>query len=259
MFLKVVVVEDEEIIRKGLIFSINWLDMECMVAGSAKDGREGLEVIRRERPDIVLTDILMPQMSGLEMIEQALAEYQFHSIILTSYSEFELAKKALQIGVSDYLLKPVDEDELRAVLEKIRNQIAHSNRHKKMEKLSQTRVLSAYDDLKLLESAADSGDSYVKQTYEIVKNRYADKLSISSVAEELGVSASYLSRKLKASLNVTFVDLLNQYRVKEALKLLNQGTMRIYEISDLVGFSEYKYFCSVFKKYTGVSPSAFLK
>lgn len=259
MLLKVVVVEDEEIIRKGMIFSINWLDMECIVAGSAQDGQEGLEVIRRVQPDVVLTDILMPRMSGLEMIEQALTEYQFYSIVLTSYSEFELAKRALQIGVADYLLKPVDEEELRVVLEKIRNQIIYNNRYKKIEELSQDRILTAYDDWRLFESAAGSGDFYVKRTYEIVKERYMEKLSISSVAEELGVSSSYLSRKLKASLNVTFVDLLNQYRIKEALKLLSQGTMRIYEVSDQVGFSGYKYFCSVFKKYTNISPSEFLK
>ncbi|MBS1485079.1 MAG: helix-turn-helix transcriptional regulator, partial [Clostridium sp.] len=69
----------------------------------------------------------------------------------------------------------------------------------------------------------------------------------------------YLSRKLKAGLNTTFVDLLNQYRIKKALNMLNQGTMRIYEISDELGFSEYKHFCSVFKKYTNVTPSEFLK
>lgn len=75
----------------------------------------------------------------------------------------------------------------------------------------------------------------------------------------MGVSASYLSRKLRGSLNITFVDLLNQYRVKMALQLLNQGTLRIYEISDRLGFSEYKHFCSVFKRYTNVTPTEFVK
>ena len=83
--------------------------------------------------------------------------------------------------------------------------------------------------------------------------------SLAGVAESLGVSTSYLSRKLKAGLNTTFVDLLNQYRIKKALNMLSQGTMRIYEISDELGFSEYKHFCGVFKKYTNVTPSEFLK
>ena len=240
MLLKVVIVEDEEIIRKGLTFALNWLDMGCIIVGTAKDGAEGLETIRREQPDIVLTDIKMPKMNGLKMIETAIKDQQFYSLVLTSYSEFELARQAIHMGVTDYLLKPVDE-------------------YEKIEKISQDRLLTVYDEWKIFDSAKNSMDPYVKRTYEFVKQHYKEKVSINQVAESLGVSTSYLSRKLKAGLNTTFVDLLNQYRIKKALNMLSQGTMRIYEISDELGFSEYKHFCGVFKKYTNVTPSEFLK
>ena len=225
MLLKVVIVEDEEIIRKGLTFALNWLDMGCIIVGTAKDGAEGLETIRREQPDIVLTDIKMPKMNGLKMIETAIKDQQFYSLVLTSYSEFELARQAIHMGVTDYLLKPVDEDELKESLDKIRQQIAYASKYEKIEKISQDRILTVYDEW---------------------KQHYKEKVSINQVAESLGVSTSYLSRKLKAGLNTTFVDLLNQYRIKKALNMLSQGTMRIYEISDELGFSEYKHFCGVF-------------
>lgn len=77
------------------------------------------------------------------------------------------------------------------------------------------------------------------------------------MSEHLGVSTSYLSRRLRAGLDTTFVNPLNQYRIKKTLSILNTGSMRIYEISDELGFSEYKYFCGVFKKYTNVTPSEF--
>ena len=80
-----------------------------------------------------------------------------------------------------------------------------------------------------------------------------------SIAEELGISASYLSRKFKESTGQTFLDVLNKYRIQKAIALLGEGSLRVYEISDQVGFSEYKYFCSVFKKYTGMSPTEFAK
>lgn len=259
MLLKVLIVEDEEIIRKGLVYAIDWLELGCIVAGSAKDGIEGLEMIRKEKPDVVLTDIKMPRMSGLEMIKKGLQEEKFYSIVLTSYSEFDLAKQALHIGVTDYLLKPVDEDELKEVLEKIRKQLQVTNKVKRIEKISQDRVLTEDGDWKIFDMAEQSMDIYVKETYNIIKEGYREKLSINFVADRLGVSPSFLSRRLKAGLNATFVDILNQYRVKEAIHMLNRGDMRVYEISDSLGFSEYKYFCSVFKRYTGVSPTEFVK
>ena len=257
--MKVLTVEDEEIIRKGLEFAVDWLELGCIVTGAARDGAEGLEMIKKERPDVVLTDIRMPKISGLQMIEEGLKEYGFYSIVLTSYSEFDLAKQALHIGVTDYLLKPVDEDELKEVLDKIRKQMEVTNKVKKIEKISRDRVFSEDTDWKIFEIAEKSVDIYVKQTYDIIRNHYMEKLGINSVADSLGISPSFLSRRLKASLNATFVDVLNQYRVKEAIHLLKKGTMRIYEISDSLGFSEYKYFCSVFKRYTGTSPTEFVK
>ncbi len=259
MPLKVVIVEDEEMIRKGLVLVINWLEMDCTVVGAAKDGLEGLEVIRTQHPDIVLTDIKMPRIDGLKMLETALREQNFYSIVLTSYSEFDLARQAIRAGVTDYLLKPVDEEELKVVVNKIRERVDTERRYQKFKELSQERALTAQDEWGIFDAAGESMDYYVEKTFEFIKNHYQEKLSINEVAESLEVSPSYLSRKLKAKLNITFVDLLNRYRIKQAISLLNQGTMKIYEVSDQLGFSDYKYFCNVFKKYANVSPSEFVK
>lgn len=259
MLMRVVIVEDEEIIRKGLEVAIDWMEYGCIVVGTAENGADGLELIRRELPDIVLTDIKMPRLSGLDMIEQAGAEQNFYSIILTSYSEFELAQKALKIGVSDYLLKPVDREELRMILDKISRRLNNQNRYEKIEQISQSRTITAQDEWAIFQMAKHSENYYVKRTYELIKERYQERISVNDVAEELGVSVSYLSRKLKTHLNITFVDLLNQYRIRKALMLLEQENQKIYEISEQVGFGEYKYFSSVFKKYTGSNPTEFIR
>ena len=259
MLLKVLIVEDEAVIRKGLEYAIDWMAMGCRVIATASDAETGLKLIRELEPDVVMTDICMPQMNGLKMLEEALKETSFHSIVLTGYSEFGYAQQAIRMGVVDYLLKPVDEEELRAVVDKIHKNSTKKRNKKELTEGSDGKTSTDSDMWKVFEVADKTVDIYVKKTYDIIKERYQEKLSISSVAEELNVSPSFLSRRIKANINVTFVDMLNQYRVNRALHLLNEGTMRIYEVSDILGFSEYKYFCSVFKKYTGITPSEFVK
>ena len=87
----------------------------------------------------------------------------------------------------------------------------------------------------------------------------SERLGINDIAEELKVSNSYISRKLKTKLSTSFVDLLSQYRIKKAISYLEKTDLMIYEISCKVGFSDYKYFCTVFKKYTSLSPSEYQK
>ena len=110
MILRVFIVEDEEMIRKGLVHTINWAGMGCLVVGSAADGRSGLSSILQKRPDVVITDIRMPEMDGLEMLERALAVYSFRIILLTSYADFDYARRAISLRACDYLLKPLDEE-----------------------------------------------------------------------------------------------------------------------------------------------------
>ena len=91
-------------IRNGLVKTLPWADMGCTVIGSAGDGKSGLEQIIERRPDVVITDIRMPEMDGFEMLERALAVYRFHIIIFTSYAEFDYAQKAISMHAYDYLL-----------------------------------------------------------------------------------------------------------------------------------------------------------
>lgn len=91
--IKVLIIEDENLIRKGLINTIDWLSMECIIAGEASNGKEGLKTIIEIKPDLVITDIKMPIMNGMDMLQEASEIYDFEKIILTSYGEFPYAKK----------------------------------------------------------------------------------------------------------------------------------------------------------------------
>lgn len=252
--LKILIVEDEDIIRKGLVFTIDWTSIGYVVVGEARNGEEGLEKILELSPDVVLADIKMPRMDGITMIQEAQKSRNFRSLILTSYAEFEYAQKAIALQVFDYILKPVDEDELIKTMQELNKNIV-KNRETELiiENKDSSLNLEYYIEL------AQTENRYVAQVIALIKKEYAEKISLEKIADDLGVSASYLSRKFKDITGQTFLDFLNKYRVQQAVKLLNSGQYKVYEISSLTGFSDYKHFCSVFKKYTLKSPTGFSK
>ena len=116
---RVVLIDDEIMALRGMAGSLPWNEMNMEIAGTARDGASGLELIRRRKPDIVITDIRMPGMDGLDMIRETLALWpETIFIILSGYSEFQYAKKAIAYGVMGYLEKPIDVGELKSTLKK---------------------------------------------------------------------------------------------------------------------------------------------
>lgn len=256
--IRILIVEDEEIIRKGLVHTIDWLSIGCTIVAEAADGVQGLEMIRKHKPELIITDIKMPFMSGIEMIKAASSEHSFESIILTSYAEFEYAKQAISMKVFDYILKPIDESKLMDIVVKAIDFIEQKRIYHDIYIKSKDKSDLDIVDLEFYIAGSQTNPFVYKALMQIQDDFYS-KLSIESIADELGISASYLSRKFKQETKQTFLDLLNKYRIQKAIELLGKGELRIYEISYKVGFSEYKHFCSVFKKYTNTSPTEFIK
>lgn len=251
---RVLVVEDEDIIRKGLIFMVDWLKVNCIVAGEATDGEEGLAKIKEIRPDIVITDVKMPGKDGLKMLEESIGEYQYEAIIISGYSEFEYAKKAITLHVTEYLLKPVDFEHLYKTIEKLTNKI--ENNRKVRNYLQELDRISADKSMDIHISYTDKS-KYTVKMLEYIKLYYSQKISINDLSERHGISSTYLNTKFKKETNYTFNDFLNRYRVLQAVELLKQNRLKIYEIAENVGFQDYKYFILVFKKYIGCSPRRF--
>lgn len=256
---RVLVVEDEDIIRKGLVYMVDWTKLNCIVAGEARDGVEGLKKIRELKPDIVITDIRMPFMDGIQMLEKSKDELKYESIIVSGYSEFEYAKKAITFGVTDYLLKPIDFEELDNSINKTTKKLenkkkAKANIQSQNEMRIYERVLNIrhYDSIK-------SKSKYVEQIIDYIENNYNKKISLNDLCVEMELSSVYLNNLFKQETNYTFNDFLNRYRILMSIQLLKDGKLMIYEIAENIGFQDYKYFSSVFKKYIGTSPTFFLE
>ena len=254
----IVIVEDEELIRKGLEYTFNWLTYDCVVIGEAKNGKEGFDLIKKVRPDIVITDVKMPILDGLEMLSN-FKEIYFETIVITGYAEFDYAKKAIKQNVSGFILKPIDHNELGLVLEKI---ISKIEKKKMLKEISQS--VSNFSEMHLIDK-----DLYFKNTnyecwfipkvLEYIEDNYSERIGIKDIADQLKISSTYLNRKFKKETKYTFNNFLNKYRIQRSLEYIREGNMLIYEIARAVGFTEYKYFSRVFKKYMKHTPSEFMK
>jgi two-component system, response regulator YesN len=252
---KVIIVEDEDIIRKGLMFTMDWTKYGYVVAAEAVNGKDGLDKIREIHPDVVITDVKMPFIDGIQLLEESINEFHYEAIIISGYSEFEYAKKAIRLGVSDYLLKPIDMDSLGETLQKISLKIKKKEKFEKYIVKKETNQLDTLLDPSILSGYKTR---YVKNMLDYIKNHYKEKISITDLSAKLNLSSTYLNMKFKEETSYTFNDFLNRYRILRSVELLKQGDMKVYEVAESVGFQDYKYFISVFKKYTGCAPIKFI-
>ncbi len=255
--IKVLIVEDEDLIRKGLAYAFDWLKYDCVIVGEATNGQQGIERIKECQPDIVITDIRMPIMDGLEMIKY-FRDRKFEVVIVSGYAEFEYAKKAIEYNVSEYLLKPIDhsklEETVQLLVEQINKKKIIQHIQERMKKIEEFQLM----DMEIYVSANKHIHKETNEIIAYIKENYYKKISLDQLAEGIEISTSKAKAIFKEDTGHTFNDFLNKYRIQMALKLINESSLKIYEIADEVGFAEYKYFSKVFKSYTGFSPSEFL-
>lgn len=242
--LKVLVVDDETVVRRGIVLGVDWAAMGCVVVGEAANGLEGIQAVERYKPNLIITDVRMPKMDGIEMIRELRCRgCEAHAILLTAYSDFEYVRSALQLGADDYLLKPFRDQELAAAVERVRQKV-----QERWEK---------GNDIELPLIKGDKS-KYVLKALEYISAHYADSgISITTIANHLGVSEGHLSHVFKKETNYTVVGYLTQYRIHMATKLLRDRNHKVYEVAELVGYKDVAYFGSTFKKLTGVSPSEY--
>ncbi|MGB4135950.1 MAG: helix-turn-helix domain-containing protein, partial [Microbacterium sp.] len=210
-------------------------------------------LLRDLRPDILITDIRMPNMSGLEMLEAHPPGESYEALVLTGFDEFDLAKQALRLGVIDYLLKPVDPDELRQsiALAGARQESRRRHEHERTAAESLQIAQGFLDEAPLPEGQRSE---YVARMLEFAHAEYTHRIQLKDLASRIGVTSGYLNSQFKQEIGTTFNDYLNRYRIQQAVRLLATEGMKVYLVAERVGIPDYKYFVKVFRKYVGHSP-----
>ena len=241
--LKVLIVEDEEMIRKGIVLTVDWAALDCVVVGEAANGVQGLEAARRLEPSLIITDLKMPQMDGIEMLKALRAEgCKAYVIILTAYDHFSYAQSALRLGAVDYLLKPFHDGDLENAITRLQQRMQPGG--------EQAAPIGA--------TRKGDKSKYVLEAMDYISKHYNDPdISVGSVAESLNISEGYLSHTFKKETDYTLLNYLTRYRIHKAMELLKDCRVKVYEVAEQVGYRDIAYFSATFKKYTGISPSEY--
>ncbi len=244
---KVLIVDDEKYVRMGIKSETDWALIGCEVVGEAANGVEGLEKAESLRPDLVVSDIRMPKMDGIEMAEKILDKYPSTKVIfLTAYNEFEYARQAIRIGVSDYLLKPFQDGELEGSIQRLLH--LHPNAPASNSELEEQLIP--------IKRKEDVANRYVQTAIEYIEEHYPDPdFSLGALAESMGVSDGHISRLFKSETDISINNYLTKYRIKKAMDYLKDVQVKVYEVAEKVGYQDIAYFSNTFKKLVGRTPS----
>ncbi|HEL0015784.1 TPA: response regulator [Streptococcus equi subsp. zooepidemicus] len=237
------IVEDEYLVRQGIRSLVDFDQFAIDRIAEAENGQVAWELFQENPYDIVLTDINMPKLNGIQLAELIKAKApKTHLVFLTGYDDFNYALSALKLGADDYLLKPFSKSDVEEMLKKLKQ---------KLEKLKKTEALQ-----KLVDKPQQEG-SEIKLA---IQERLADSsLTLKSLSSQLGFSPNYLSVLIKKDLGLPFQDYLIQERLKKAKLLLLTTDLRVYEIAEQVGFEDINYFSQRFKQLVGMTPRQYKK
>lgn len=253
---RIVICEDEFTVRRGLVMTTPWKEMDCEVIGETDNGQDGLELILKLTPDIVISDIQMPLLDGLEMIERVNEHYQPAFIVLSGFSHFEYAQKALKLGAIDYLLKPFKDEDLANAIQLAKDSIDRillikDNSSSYSEKDNPNKIE------KYLSKSIKSKHENIIKILDYIHENYHQDISILNASEKIMMSESYVNRLFREETDYTFHEYLTLYRIKKACQLLSESSVRISEVASKVGFRDQRYFSVVFKKYMGTTPKSY--
>ena len=237
---RAIVADDEDIIVNGMSKYIQSLNLGIKVVATSNDGRDTLEKFHKYCPDILLIDINMPHLTGLDCVKEIRKLNSTTVIIIISgYDKFEYTKQAIQNNVDFYLLKPIDDDEFLDVMKEAINIFN--------DRLAKQNILSKYN----LNNNDIEGN-----VIDYINSHYTQStLSTDLLESKFNMNRISLYKLVKKATNMSFIEYVTTLRINHAIRLLNSNkNLSIGEIAIEVGYSDQYYFSRVFKKSTGYSP-----
>jgi len=246
--MKLLIVDDEKIILNGLM-NLNWAEIGIDVLISADNGESAFNHLRTEEPDILLSDIDMPGMSGLQLAEKV-KEFGMDTkvILLSGYDSFAFAQQAIRYNVFEYLLKPCSMKDIMNSVKRAEDDLLRSRENHSISE-------NHYDSI--VRNDADAGT--ISQILDYIEKNYMHEVTLKSMGGELHYSTTYLSKLIKDKTNCNFMKLLTDTRMKKAAELLVKTDLKVYAICERVGILDQRYFSQVFRKQYSETPLEYRK
>lgn len=237
--MKIMIVDDEPKIRRGMKTLLEEQD-GFEVIGIYDNAMSSLSDLDEKQPNVLITDIKMPEYSGLDLIEKIREkDKNLYIIILSGYGSFKYAQRAIRSGVYRYLTKPTNPRELISVLREIELKIEGGN-----------RTVSKSEE----KESVEVGNLLIRKALDYIELHYAEKIGLKTLSDALYISPNYFSDLFRRHMKVKFSDFLIEYRLKKACILLKKPEYKVSEIAEMVGFRDSTYFSTVFKKTYNLTP-----
>lgn len=233
---KALIIDDVALVRDAVRMLGQWDIFEISEIYEAGNAQEGLAIIEREHPDLIITDMKMPVMDGTALMHYMESnDIPGKIIVISGFSDFSYMRTAIQSGVVDYILKPIDAQDLN-------NAISAA-----IEQLEQERP----------PKTAPVSNSVIQNVKEFIEKHYMEDISLSDLADTFYLSKEHLSRLFKKETGQNLFSYMMDLKLTEAKRLLTETDRTLDDIAFSLGFSNGNYFSKVFKKNVGISPSSY--
>jgi len=244
--IRLLIADDDFDILEGLHSTVNWSSVGVTSVVTARNGKEALEVMRKTPADIVITDVRMPGIDGVELSRLLIETYpDCQVIILSGYSDFKYAQAAMEYGVKRYLVKPVV---IRELLEAV---------------LKCTLYVTRKAEFRTLMPTAGPGETsgtkarLAREIKAYILENYDRNIDVTFLSEKFNRTPNYISHVFSKMCGESLIEFLNRVRVENAKQLLLESDNTLLSIASAVGYNDERYFIRIFKRQTGVTPTQF--
>jgi YesN/AraC family two-component response regulator len=264
---KALIVDDEPLVREYLMSNLSVIHNKWQAAACTSDGYKAVEKLKSETFDAVVTDICMPGMDGLELAKHIYDHCKgTYTVIISGHDEFDYARRAMRYDVTDYLLKPINDDEFHEVFERL-TCLIEERKSKLSIPLDSGKTALSPDNVSehfknylsaVTGDSAEEPETLADRATEYIYAHFCEPIALSNIAEELGVSPAYLSSVFHSVKGESYSKFILRLRMERATLLLKKcPNTKVYHIAEQIGYASSKHFIGVFKKYFGMTPNEY--